>query len=134
LNDRWKKLGGKKGAELGMFRDPNAIEDRLTIDQRDFASSMMFGIGAAMKAGRKFGNVMDKYYHKFRDRPKNVIAKAIAKLRSFHSKLLKATEPNSSFMSRFKDPTMADKLKKAAHKVAATIDKLLLAMQRAANA
>jgi hypothetical protein len=65
-------------------------------------------------------------YNKFKDRPRNVIAKKIAALRKIYSKWMAKAKWE-------KDAKIASAFKKAGHALMTVIDKLLQAMQRGAN-
>ncbi len=65
-------------------------------------------------------------YNKFKDRPRNVIAKKIASLRKIYSKWMTKAKWE-------KDAKIASAIKKAGHALMTVIDKLLQAMQRGAN-
>ena len=65
-------------------------------------------------------------YNKFKDRPRNVIAKKIASLRKIYAKWMEKAKIE-------KDAKIASVFKKAGHALMTVIDKLLQAMQRGAN-
>ena len=65
-------------------------------------------------------------YNKFKDRPRNVIAKKIASLRKIYAKWMQKAKWE-------KDAKIASAFKKAGHALMTVIDKLLQAMQRGAN-
>jgi len=65
-------------------------------------------------------------YDKYKDRPRNVIAKKIASLRKIYEKWMQKAKFE-------KDMGVASMLKKAAHALMTVIDKLLQLLQRGAN-
>jgi hypothetical protein len=69
---------------------------------------------------------LDSLYLKYKNRPRNVIAKAIVKLRKMYSKIMDK-------MNSAGDNGIKNKLKKFAGKILTTIDKLMFKMQKAAN-
>ena len=69
---------------------------------------------------------LDSLYLKYKNRPRNVISKAIVKLRKLYSKIMDK-------MNSAGDKGIKNKLKKFAGKILTTIDKLMFKMQKAAN-
>lgn len=128
---KWDSLGGKYGAELGMFRDPDAIDDRTDLYNAAMGSDLLFTTGAAIRIGEKSYRAIDSLYNKFKDRPRNVVAKVISKLRKSYANIKKKLESSPSMFK--KNPKMVTTLKKVGAKILSVIDKLLLVMQRGAN-
>jgi hypothetical protein len=132
----WQNLGGKYGAELGQFRDPNAIDDRTDLMDLGKGSGILMAIGGGIKVGDRTADKIGNLYDKYKNRPKNVIAKVIAKLRSVYEKVKNrmSREAESGKSGLFKkDSKVVNTLKKVAAKILTTIDKLMTAMQKTAN-
>jgi hypothetical protein len=88
-------------------------------DDIERVSNASIKVGSALYFG-------DKIYDHFKNKPKNVIAKAIAALRKkYHRIMTKAASAS--------DKTLAGKLKNAGGKILIIIDKLLKKLQQGAN-
>jgi hypothetical protein len=127
----WKSLGGKYGEALGQFRDPDAIDKQADSIDGIWSSIAAIMVGSSLKSVGQTSDLMDKLYNKLKDRPKNVIAKAIAKLRKSYEKIQEKLNKSPGLFN--KESKMVTTLKKVGSKILSTIDKLLRAMQRTAN-
>ena len=107
--------------------DGNGVRQSVVDNAGKGVASIGLGIGgmAAMHVGGAL-YVGDKIYDHYKNKPKNVIAKAIAALRKkYHRIMTKAASAS--------DKTLAGKLKNAGGKILEIIDKLLAKMQEGAN-
>jgi len=107
--------------------DGNGVRQSVVDNAGKGVASIGLGIGgmAAMHVGGAL-YVGDKIYDHYKNKPKNVIAKAIASLRKkYHRIMTKAASAS--------DKTLAGKLKNAGGKILEIIDKLLAKMQEGAN-
>ena len=116
-----RKAGGKYGMALGQFKVPDRFDRQAKIMNTGFAGHLMFSTGLLMKGGRFASRQLSKLYTSYKDKPRSTIAKVIAKLRSVYSKLMTKAQKGKNPFS------------KVAAAVLRTIDKLMLAMQRATN-
>lgn len=107
--------------------DGNGVRQSVVNNAGKGVASLGLGIGgmAAMQVGGAM-YVGDKIYDHYKNKPKNVIAKAIAALRrKYHRIMTKAASAS--------DKTLAGKLKNAGGKILEIIDKLLAKIQEGAN-
>jgi hypothetical protein len=105
----------------------NGVRQSVVDNAGKGVASIGLGLGgmAAMHIGGSL-YVGDKIYDHYKNKPKNVIAKAIAALRNkYHRIMTKAASAS--------DKTLAGKLKNAGGKILEIIDKLLAKMQEGAN-
>ena len=124
-------MGGKHGAALGQFRDPDAIDKQADTIDNMMGSMAAITVGGSLKTIDGVSDIVGGLYNKFKDRPKNVIAKVIARLRKSYAKIQKRLNSKPGLFK--KDSKMTATLKKVGAKILSTIDKLLHAMQRTAN-
>lgn len=107
--------------------DGNGLRQSVVDNAGKGVASVGLGLGGmvAMHVGGAL-YVGDKIYDHYKNKPKNVIAKAIASLRKkYHRIMTKAASAS--------DKTLDGKLKNAGGKILEIIDKLLAKMQEGAN-
>lgn len=118
--------GGKYGIELGFFKVPDAVHRMGQANDIISVGSAIGGVGATMQIVDKLGDKAQKLYQQYKDKPRTTIAKVIAKLRSLYATIqAKANQKVESGKSKV--------YHRVAAKILNVIDKLLRAMQRAAN-
>lgn len=121
-----ERAGGSKGIRVGQFRVADQFERRGQALDMAFGGQVAMGIGAGLKAVDKLGDKIPQWYQAYKDKPRTVIAKAIAKLRGLYSKL--QAQANKQV-----EKGKAGIYHKVMAKITNVVDKLLRAMQRAAN-
>ena len=121
-----RKLGGKYGLELGLFKNPNAVDDFAAAQNYVRVGAYLSLAGNTLKGIDWAGDKLAKVYQNYKDKPRNVIAKVIAKLRSTYFKLQEK-------LNKEVESGKAKKYRKIMSKILNCIDKLLLVMQRAVN-
>lgn len=121
-----EKAGGSKGIRVGQFRVADQFDRRGQAMDMVFGGQVAMGIGGGLKAVDKLGDKISQWYQAYKDKPRTVIAKAIAKLRGLYSKL--QTQANKQVESG-----KAGIYHKVMAKITNVVDKLLRAMQRATN-
>ncbi len=130
--EKLDKLGGKKyGAKLGMFKDPEAINKSADYLDSANTSRLMFTTGVGLKIGSKAADKIEQVYDNYKNKPKNVVAKVIAKLRKMYSGIKDKLEKKPGILK--KDSKAVATLKKVGAKILQVIDKLMRAMQTTAN-
>lgn len=121
-----EKAGGSKGITVGQFRVADQFDRRGQAMDLQMGGNLALGIGGTLKTIDKLGDKIPQWYQAYKDKPRTVIAKAIAKLRGLYSKL--QAQSNKQVESG-----KAGIYHKVMAKITNVIDKLLRAMQRAAN-
>lgn len=120
------KAGGKYGMELGFFKVPDAVNRMGQANDILNVGGALAGVGTAMEVVDHLGDAVQRAYQEYKDKPKSTIAKVIAKLRSLYAKVQeKANQKVESGKAKV--------YHRVAAKILNVIDKLLRAMQRAAN-
>jgi hypothetical protein len=125
------KLGKKTGEVARSGNGPSSDDLKYA---GKYAGLGLLGMGgalaggktAALGAGLYAGDKVYDYYKKYKDKPKNVVAKAIAKLRKAYANIMKKANAAS-------DKTVGGKLKRIAGKILTVIDKLMEKLQKGAN-
>ena len=87
---------------------------------------LMSATGYGLMLGSKGVKWLDDYYRRYKDKPRNIIAKAIARLRWIY-------QNNLNKSKRMVDAGTASLLRRFLTRIAHIIDKLMLAMQRTVN-
>lgn len=121
-----EKAGGSKGITVGQFRVADQFDRKGQAIDLQMGGNLALGIGGTLKTIDKLGDKIPQWYQAYKDKPRTVIAKAIAKLRGLYSKL--QAQSNKQVESG-----KAGIYHKVMAKITNVIDKLLRAMQRAAN-
>lgn len=121
-----EKAGGSKGTTVGQFMVPDRFDRNGQALDLSMGGSIALSIGGSLKAIDKLGDKIPQWYQAYKDKPKTIIAKAIAKLRGLYAKL--KAQSNKQVESG-----NAGIYHKVMAKITNVIDKLLRAMQRAAN-
>lgn len=120
------KAGGKYGVELGFFKVPDAVNRMGEVNDIMNVGRAIGGVGVTMEIVDSLGDVAQKLYQQYKDKPRSTIAKVIAKLRSLYQKV-------QAQANKMVESGKAKIYHKVAAKILNAIDKLLRAMQRAAN-
>lgn len=118
VDDRFKK------SSIEWYDRTNAVKDKQDEYRNRIEKGLNYGLHGALlggTAGAAYG--VFKAVQAYRNKPKSVIAKKIASLRSIYSKWMKRAQSS-------RDSGIAAKLKRGAAKILQVIDKLMAFLQR----